>query len=402
MKIFVINAGSSSLKYQLFDMDTEEVLASGLCERIKLKDSMGHMRHKPQVGNAEIFDEELELPDHAAAIKAVLDILTSEKYGVIKSMDEIDAVGHRMVHGGESFNSSVLLTDEVMAAVEECVPLAPLHNPANIEGVNACRAVMGDVPMVGVFDTAFHQTMPRKAYIYPIPKKYYQDYKIRRYGFHGTSHRFVSARAAEILGKPIEETKLIVCHMGNGSSIAAVNGGVSVDTSMGFTPIAGIPMGTRVGDIDAGIIQFIMSHEHLNIEAMMNVLNRESGVLGISDVSSDFRDLTAAVDSGNGEARLALAIFHYSVAKTIGSYAAAMNGVDAIIFTAGVGENSASTRQKICAYLNFLGCDLDLEANGGHGEMIISTPESRVKLMVIPTNEELVIARDTKEIVSAL
>ena len=399
MRIFVINAGSSSLKYQLFDMDTEDVLASGQCDRIKIG---GHMKHTPRVGNAEAFNEDIDLPNHAAAIKAVLNIMTSEKHGVIKSMDEISAVGHRVVHGGESFNSSVLLTDEVMQAIEECIPLAPLHNPANIDGIVACREVMGDVPMVGVFDTAFHQTMSQKAYTYAIPKKYYTDYKIRRYGFHGTSHRYVAAKAAELLGKPIEETKIITCHLGNGSSIAAVMGGESIDTSMGFTPIAGVPMGTRCGDIDAGVLQYIMDHENLNMDEMMNVLNKESGVLGLSEVSSDFRDLYTASNDGNTDATLALDTFSYSIAKYIGSYAAAMNGVDAVVFTAGIGENVPEIREKVAVYLEYLGAKLDDDANNTRGTTLISTPDSSLKLLVIPTNEELVIARDTRKIVDTL
>ena len=399
MKVLVINAGSSSLKYQLIDMETESVLAKGLCERIGID---GHLKHTPLIGDKPVFNEDIALPTHSEAIAAVIDKLTSAQYGVVGSMKEIDAVGHRVVHGGEEFAGSVLIDEKVMAAIEKCIPLAPLHNPANITGINACVSVMGkDVPQVAVFDTAFHQSMPAKAYTYAIPHEYYDNYKVRRYGFHGTSHRYVCRRAAEMMGKPIEELKLISCHMGNGSSICAINGGKSVDTSMGFTPIAGLPMGTRCGDIDVSCLEFIMEREGFDIKAMTNVLNKKSGVLGVSGVSSDFRDLDNAADEGNDRARLALDLFDYSVAKTVGGYVAAMNGVDGIIFTAGVGENSASTRAGIVKYLGYLGCELDTAANKKRGEEIfISTADSKVKLMVIPTNEELVIARDTRNIVS--
>ena len=397
MKVLVVNAGSSSLKYQLFDMDTEAVLAKGLCERIGID---GHLKHTPLAGDKPVFDEDIALPTHAEAIAAVIDKLTSAEYGVVASMSEIDAVGHRVVHGGEAFASSVRITDDVMAALEDCIPLAPLHNPANITGINACKAVMGDVPQVAVFDTAFHQTMPGKAYTYAVPYEYYENDKVRRYGFHGTSHRYVADRAAAMLGKPIEELKLISCHMGNGSSIAAIMNGKCVDTSMGFTPLVGLPMGTRCGDLDNGVLQFLMNKYGYSIDEMLNILNKKSGVLGISGVSSDFRDLDNAAADGNDRAALALDVFHYWVAKVVGSYAAAMNGVDGIIFTAGIGENSASTRAAIAEYFGYLGCQLDAEANKGRGkEAFISTADSKVKMMVIPTNEELVIARDTKEIV---
>ncbi len=396
MKILVINCGSSSLKYQLLDMDGEKLLAKGLCERIGID---GHLTHKPQNGKPN-FDEDVALPTHTEAIAAVLDKLTSAEYGVVENMAEIGAVGHRVVHGGEKFASSVRINDEVMAAIAECIPLAPLHNPANITGIEACKAVMGDVPQVGVFDTAFHQTMPGKAFMYAIPYEYYSDLKVRRYGFHGTSHRYVSKRAAEMLGKPIEELKLISCHMGNGSSICAIDGGKSVDTSMGFTPIAGLPMGTRCGDIDVSILEYLCANTGKDVAEMTNILNKKSGVLGVSGVSSDFRDLDNASAEGNERAALALDVFHYSVAKTVGAYAAAMNGVDGIIFTAGIGENSASTRAAICEYLTYLGIEIDAEANGKRGEdIVISTGNSKVKVMVIPTNEELVIARDAKELV---
>ena len=397
MKILVINAGSSSLKYQLIDMETEEVMAKGLCERIGIG---GHLKHTPLTGNKPVFNEDVDMPTHSEAIAAVIDKLTSAEYGVVASMKEIDAVGHRVVHGGEKFASSVLITDEVMAAIEECIPFAPLHNPANITGIMACNEVMGDVPMVAVFDTAFHQTMPGKAFTYAVPYDYYKNDGIRRYGFHGTSHRYVSKRCAEMMGKPIEELKIISCHMGNGSSICAIDGGKSVDTSMGFTPLVGLPMGTRCGDLDAGVIQFIMNKYGMNIDEMLSVLNKKSGVLGVSGVSSDFRDLDAAAAEGNERAALALDMFHYWVAKVAGSYAAAMNGVDAIIFTAGVGENSKASRAAICEYFGYLGVTLDAEANSKRGEdIMISTPDSKVKVFVIPTNEELVIARDTRDII---
>ena len=396
MKILVINCGSSSLKYQLLDMDGEKLLAKGLCERIGID---GHLTHKPQNGKPN-FDEDVALPTHTEAIAAVLDKLTSAEYGVVENMAEIGAVGHRVVHGGEKFANSVRISDDVMAAIAECIPLAPLHNPANITGIEACKAVMGDVPQVAVFDTAFHQTMPGKAFMYAIPYEYYSDLKVRRYGFHGTSHRYVSKRAAEMLGKPIEEVKLISCHMGNGSSICAIDGGKSVDTSMGFTPIAGLPMGTRCGDIDVSILEYLCANTGKDVAEMTNILNKKSGVLGVSGVSSDFRDLDNASAEGNERAALALDVFHYSVAKTVGAYAAAMNGVDGIIFTAGIGENSASTRAAICKYLTYLGIEICPECNSKRGEdIIISTGDSKVKVMVIPTNEELVIARDTKELV---
>ena len=397
MKILVINAGSSSLKYQLIDMESETVMAKGLCERIGID---GHLKHSPLVGDKPVFNEDVPMPTHAEAIAAVIDKLTSKEYGVVGSMKEIDAVGHRVVHGGEKFASSVLINDEVMHAIEECIPFAPLHNPANITGINACKAVMGDVPMVAVFDTAFHQTMPGKAYMYAVPYDYYKKDGIRRYGFHGTSHRYVSARCAELMGKPIEELKIVSCHMGNGSSICAVEHGKSVDTSMGFTPLVGLPMGTRCGDLDAGVIQFIMNKYHISIDEMLNILNKKSGVLGVSGVSSEFRDLEKAAEEGNERCRLALDMFYEWVAKVVGSYAAAMNGTDAIIFTAGIGENSSSTRSAIASYFGYLGVRIDEEANKKRGEdMVISTPDSKVTVLVIPTNEELVIARDTKKLV---
>lgn len=398
MKILVINAGSSSLKYQLIDMKTEEVMAKGLCERIGID---GHLKHSPLVGGKPVFNEDIALPTHSEAIAAVIDKLTSAEYGVVASMKEIDAVGHRVVHGGEKFASSVLINDDVMKTLDECTPFAPLHNPANITGINACKAVMGDVPMVAVFDTAFHQTMPSKAYMYAIPYEYYEKDGVRRYGFHGTSHRYVSKRCAELMGRPIEELKIVSCHMGNGSSICAIDHGKCVDTSMGFTPLVGLPMGTRCGDLDPGVMQYIMHKYDLDIDEMLNILNKKSGVQGISGISSDFRDLDKAAEEGNKRAALALDMFHYWVAKDVGAYVAAMNGVDAIVYTAGVGENSAETRKAISEYFGYLGVKIDDAANSKRGEdIMISTPDSKVKVFVIPTNEELVIARDTCEIVS--
>ena len=397
MKVLVINAGSSSLKYQLLDPSTEEVLAQGLCERIGID---GRLTHKiPATGAKHEF--EIPMPTHAEAIQAVIDALLSKEHGVIASMSEIDAVGHRVVHGGEAFNQSVLITDEVMKAIEECIPLAPLHNPANLTGIRACEKVMPGVPMVAVFDTAFHQTMPAKSYIYALPYEYYEKDKVRRYGFHGTSHKYVAGRAAAMLGKPIEELKIITCHLGNGSSVTAVDGGKSVDTSMGFTPLAGVPMGTRSGDLDAGILEYLMNKYSLDIKEMLNILNKKSGVLGISGVSSDFRDLSDAAAKGNDRAGLAVDAFNYGVKKLIGAYAAAMGGVDAIVFTAGVGENSADQRLAIASGLEFMGVKMDAEANKVRGkETVISAADSQVKVLLIPTNEELMIARDTAEIVS--
>ena len=396
MKILVINAGSSSLKYQLMDPDTKEVFAKGLCERIGID---GRLTHKVPATDGK-YEFDIPMPTHAEAIQAVLDALTSPEHGVIQDMKEIDAVGHRVVHGGEKFASSVLITDEVMAALEECIPLAPLHNPANITGIRACQKVMPGVPMVGVFDTAFHQTMPAKSYIYALPYEYYEKDKVRRYGFHGTSHRYVSARAADMLGKPITSLKIITCHLGNGSSVTAIDGGKSVDTSMGFTPLAGLPMGTRSGDLDAGILEFLMNKYGYDIKEMLNILNKKSGVLGISGVSSDFRDLDAAAEQGNQRAALAVEAFNYGVKKLIGAYAAAMGGVDAIVFTAGVGENSASNRMAIASGLEFMGVKMDEAANNQRGkEAVISAPDSKVKVLLIPTDEELMIAMDTAEIV---
>lgn len=396
MKILVINAGSSSLKFQLIDMDDESVKAKGLVERIGIEGT--HFK-QTVLGTDKVIEFTRNMKDHTEAISAVLSALTDKDNGAISSLDEIGACGHRVLHGGETFKNSVLVTEETMKGIEDLVPLGPLHQPANIAGIKACQAVMPTKPNVAVFDTAFHQTMPKKAFLYGVPYEYYKDLKVRRYGFHGTSHRYVSARCAELMGKPIEELKLISCHMGNGSSICAIDGGKCVDTSMGFTPLVGLPMGTRCGDLDAGVIQFIMNKYGISIDEMLNILNKKSGVLGVSGVSSDFRDLDAAAAEGNDRAQLALDMFHYWVAKVVGSYVAAMNGVDAIIFTAGVGENSKSSRAAIAEYFGYLGVKIDPVANSKRGEdIMISTPDSKVKVFVIPTNEELVIARDTKAI----
>ena len=397
MKVLVINAGSSSLKYQLLDTDNQAVLAKGLCERIGID---GKFTYKAP-GKETIDAADVAMPTHSEAIQAVLNALVDEKNGVISSMKEIEAVGHRVVHGGETFACSVKIDEKVMAALEECIPLAPLHNPANITGIKACEAVMGkDVPQVGVFDTAFHQTMPAKAYTYALPYEYYEQDKVRRYGFHGTSHKYVAQRAAAMLGKPLEELKLISCHLGNGSSITAIDGGKSVDTTMGFTPLAGVPMGTRSGDLDAGILEYLMNKHNMSMAEMMNVLNKKSGVLGVSGVSSDFRDLEDAAPKGNQRAQLALDSFEYGVIKLIGSYAAAMGGVDAIIFTAGVGENGAENRVNITKKLAFMGVKLDEEKNKVRGQEIdVSAADAKVRVLVIPTNEELMIAMDTAAIV---
>ena len=368
------------------------------CERIGID---GLFTYKPQLpGKEAIKAASVSMPTHNEAIQAVLNALVDEKNGVIGSMKEIDAVGHRVVHGGEKFAKSVVITDEVMQAIEECTPLAPLHNPANIIGIKACQELMPGVPMVAVFDTAFHQTMPPVAYTYALPYEYYEKDKVRRYGFHGTSHKYVSQRAADMLGKPIEQLKLISCHLGNGSSVTAIDGGKSVDTSMGFTPLAGLPMGTRSGDIDAGILEYLMNKYGMDIKEMVNVLNKKSGVMGVSGVSSDFRDLEEAFEQGNERAGLAVDMFNYGVKKLIGAYAAAMGGVDAIIFTAGVGENSASQRMAIASGLEFMGVKMDEDANKVRGEeRVISAPDSKVTVLLIPTNEELMIAMDTEALV---
>ena len=395
MNVLVINCGSSSLKYQLIDSDTEDVLAKGLCERIGID---GRLVYQKAGLDKEITNA--DMPTHKQAIKMVLDALVNEKTGAIKSLSQIDAVGHRVVHGGEKFAASTILTDEVLATVEECNELAPLHNPANLIGINACKELMPDTPMVGVFDTAFHQTMPEKAYLYGLPYEYYEKYKIRRYGFHGTSHSYVSKRTAEYLGLDYNNSKIIVAHLGGGASISAVLNGKCVDTSMGFTPLEGLVMGTRSGDLDPSILEFIAEKENLTLKEVMDVLNKESGVQGMSKVSSDFRDLEVAYYEGNELAINAVEVFCYRVAKYIGSYVAAMNGVDAIAFTAGIGENTSFVREKILAYLGYLGIEINLEENKKRGEdAIISTKESKVPVCIIPTNEELAICRETVALV---
>ena len=395
MNVLVINCGSSSLKFQLINSESEAVLAKGLCERIGID---GRLTYQPAGGEKNVSEK--AMPTHTEAIQFVIDALTDADTGVVKSLDEIGAVGHRVVHGGEKFAKSVVVTPEVKAAIAECNDLAPLHNPANLIGIEACESLMPGTPQVVVFDTAFHQTMPEKAYMYGLPYEYYAKYKVRRYGFHGTSHSFVSKRVAEIVGKPYNATKTIVCHLGNGASVSAVLNGESVDTSMGLTPLEGLVMGTRSGDIDPAIMEFIAKKENLDIAGIMNVLNKKSGVEGVSGVSSDFRDLEAAAKAGNKRAELAIDVFAYRVAKYVGAYTAAMNGVDNIVFTAGIGENCALVRTKVCSYLGYLGITIDEEANGKRGEeIIISTPDSKVKVLVVPTNEELAIARETVALV---
>ncbi len=391
MKVLVINCGSSSLKYQLIDSESEKALAVGLCERIAID---GRLNHKPAGGEKVVIEATMDT--HATAIRMVLDALTNENHGVIKSLDEIGAIGHRVVHGGEKFAKSVVITEEVVNAIEECNDLAPLHNPANLIGIRACESIMPGVPMVAVFDTAFHQTMPTKAYLYGIPYEYYDKYKVRRYGFHGTSHSFVAKRAIEMLNLDEKNSKVIVCHLGNGASITAVKNGESIDTTMGLTPLEGLIMGTRCGSIDPAIIDFISKKENKTLEEVMEILNKKSGVLGISGVSSDFRDLEDAEAEGNERAALAIEVFAYNVAKYIGSYVAAMNGVDAIAFTAGLGENDTNVRRLVFQYLGYLGIKLNEENNKTRGkEIIISTEDSKVTVCVIPTNEELAIARET-------
>lgn len=397
MKILVINAGSSSLKYQLIDLGNEHVIAKGLCERIGISGSV--LKYKPAAG--EGYEVHEDMRDHMDAIKLVLDALVNPETGVIGGMDEIGAVGHRIVHGGEKFKGSVLITDEVIRQIEAICDLAPLHNPANLMGIRACRAIMPNTPMVGVFDTAFHQSMPEEAYLYGLPYEAYSDLMIRRYGFHGTSHYYISQRAIELLGLPAQETRIITCHLGNGSSICAVKGGKSIDTSMGFTPLEGVPMGTRCGDMDPAIVTYLMDKLSLNTKEMNSYMNKKSGVAGVSGVSSDFRDLDDAARNGNARAKLAVDMFAYKVKKYIGAYAAAMNGVDAIVFSAGVGENDKAVREKILTGLDYLGLVVDFEYNRAAPrgcEIVISKPESRVKVYVIPTDEEMVIARDTAKL----
>ena len=395
MNVLVINCGSSSLKYQLIDSDTEAVLAKGLCERIGID---GRLVYQKAGNDKEIT--EASMPTHKEAIQMVLEALTNEKTGAIKSLAEVNAIGHRIVHGGEKFASSAIITDEMIKAVEECNDLAPLHNPANLIGIRVCSELMPNVPQVGVFDTAFHQTMPAKAYLYGLPIEYYKNYKVRRYGFHGTSHSFVSKRAVEFLGLDKDNSKVIVCHLGNGSSISAVQNGKCVDTTMGLTPLEGVVMGTRSGSIDPAIVEYIAKKENLDLAGVMNVLNKKSGLQGMSGVSSDMRDLRAAAAEGNEDAKNAIEVLCYGIAKYVGGYVAAMNGVDAIVFTAGIGENVGMIREKVCSYLGFLGVTIDAKANEAMGEeVVISGADSKVKVTVIPTNEELAICRDTVALV---
>ncbi|MDO4273207.1 MAG: acetate kinase [Eubacteriales bacterium] len=396
MNVLVINCGSSSLKYQLINSETEAVLAKGLCERIGID---GRLVYQKSGCDKEIT--EAAMPTHKEAIQMVLEALTNEKTGAIASLTEVNAIGHRVVHGGEKFASSAVITDEMIQAVEECNDLAPLHNPANLIGIRVCAELMPGVPQVGVFDTAFHQTMPAKAYLYGLPIEYYRDYKVRRYGFHGTSHSFVSKRAVDFLGLDKDNSKVIVCHLGNGSSISAVVNGKCIDTTMGLTPLEGVVMGTRSGNIDPAIMEYIAKKENLDITGIMNVLNKKSGLLGLSGgLSSDFRDLSEAAESGNEDAANAIEVLCYGIAKFVGGYVAAMNGVDAIIFTAGIGENAMLVREKVVSYLGYLGITLDKDANSKRGEeIVISTADSKVKVAVIPTNEELAICRETVALV---
>lgn len=392
MLVLVINCGSSSLKYQLIDSDAKKALATGICERIGL--DVSYLKYTPQGQDKVVIETVME--NHEIAVSMVLEALTDKKHGVISDLSEIQAVGHRVVHGGEKFSSSTIINDEVINAIEECNDLAPLHNPANLIGIRACKSLMKDVPMVAVFDTAFHQTIPDKAYLYALPLSYYEKYKIRKYGFHGTSHSYVSERMAEFCGLDINNSKIIVCHLGNGASITAVQNGKSIDTSMGFTPLSGLVMGTRSGDIDPSIIEFIAKKENKNLDEIMHLLNKESGIQGMSQVSSDFRDINVAMNNGNEYARIAFDVFVYRVVKYIGGFIASMNGVDAIAFTAGVGENNPKVRYDVCQYLKFMGITIDEEANKLRGEeVMISTPDSKVKVAVIPTNEELAIAKAT-------
>lgn len=396
MITLVINCGSSSLKYQLIDMETEESMTQGLVERIGIEGSILTQKSKEK----DKYVINTEIKDHKDAIKLVLEALVDEKYGVIKSMDQISAIGHRVVHGGEKYSKSVLINDEVLESIKECIVLAPLHNPPNIIGIEACKELMPNIPMVAVFDTAFHQTMPKHAYICPLPYELYEKYGVRKYGFHGTSHKYVSNKVAEVMGKDIKDLKIITCHLGNGCSLAAVKGGKSIDTSMGFTPLAGVMMGTRSGSIDPSVISFLVEEQGYTIKDVNNLLNKQSGVLGISGVSSDFRDVVEAANKGNERAKLALDIFHYKVRAQIASYAGIMGGVDVIVFTAGIGENSSLTRKESLRGLEFLGFEIDDEKNSIRGEVQeISTESSRVKVYEIPTNEELMIARDTAELV---
>ncbi|MDR0825602.1 MAG: acetate kinase [Prevotella sp.] len=398
MKILVLNCGSSSIKYKLFEMESKEILAQGGVEKIGLKGSF----LKFPLPNGDKVVLECEILEHQAGIEYILGVLTSEKYGCLKSLDEIDAVGHRVVHGGEEFNSSVFITDEVIKKMEECIELAPLHNPPNLAGIYAVRELMGNIPQVGVFDTAFHQTMPAKAYMYGLPYSLYKKYAIRRYGFHGTSHRYVSRKGCDLLGVPYEQQRIITAHIGNGGSLAAIRDGKSIDTSMGMTPVEGLLMGTRSGDVDAGIISFIMEKENIGTQAISTLVNKHSGLLGVSGVSSDMRELRAAIDAGNQRAQLAFDIFVHRIKKYVGAYAAVLGGVDILMFTGGIGENASPVREEVCKNMEYMGIKLDLDKNNEiHGdEAIISAPDSKVTVMVVPTDEEYMIASDTMEIVT--
>lgn len=396
LKILVINAGSSSLKYQLFDTDTKDVLAKGLCERIGLD---GNVKHS--VPGQEDFEQEIPMKHHGDAINIVIRLLTEGETAVLTSLSEINAIGHRVLHGGSEFTESVIVDDQVIDAIRKCIPLGPLHNPANLTGILACSEAMKDIPQVAVFDTAFHQTMPEKAYLYALPYKYYEELGVRRYGFHGTSHRYVSQKVAEIVGKPAQDLKIIICHLGNGSSISAVSGGKCIDTSMGLTPLEGVPMGTRCGCIDPAILEFVMNAENIDIAEMTDILNKGSGVLGISGISSDFRDLDEAKQNGNKRAAIALECFSYSVKKYIGAYVAALGGLDVLVFTAGIGENNSNARRAITSGLEFLGISIDNDKNAKK-QIDISAEGSRVHTLVIPTNEELAIAIDTRILVENL
>ncbi len=392
MKILVINTGSSSLKYQLIDMQNEAVLAKGLCDRIGIDNS--YIKHTKTGSDAVVIEK--DMTNHKAAIKEVISALTDVKIGVIGNMGEISAVGHRVVHGGEKFSDSVIIDDDVMQAIRDCIELAPLHNPPNIIGIEACQQIMPETPMVAVFDTAFHQSLPKHAYLYALPYEIYEKYGVRKYGFHGTSHKYVAERAAVMLGKPLNELKLISCHLGNGASVCAIKNGHSIETSMGFTPLAGLAMGTRSGTIDPAVVKFLMENENLSLREIDEYLNKKSGVLGISGVSSDFRDLHAAADSGNDRAQLAIDIFCYRVKKYIGEYAAVTNGIDAVIFTAGIGENNEIVRENVLRDMEYIGIRVDWEKNQVKGkELDISAPDATVRTLVIPTNEELAIARET-------
>jgi acetate kinase len=397
MNILVLNCGSSSVKYKLINTSDKAVLAEGGVEKIGLPDSF--LKFKLADGSKKVIDN--PIPDHRKAVNDILNLLTSKDYGCISGLNEIDAVGHRVVHGGEKFNKSVLITDDVIAKIKECYDVAPLHNPVNMAGIDAVTELIPGVPQVAVFDTAFHQTMPKEAYMYAVPYRLYEDYGVRRYGFHGTSHRYVSRRACDFLNVPYESQRIITCHIGNGGSITAIRDGKSIDTSMGLTPTEGLMMGTRCGDIDPGAISFIMDKEHINTKGISNIINKRSGVLGISGISSDMRDIEAAINAGNELAKLALDMYIYRIIKYVGAYTAVLNGVDVIVFTGGVGENQCSLRQRVCDQLSYLGVKVDSELNQSRGEeVLISTPDSKVKVVVIPTDEEMMIAKDTEEIVN--